>query len=161
MWGRLNQALGIQPSGFSDGVFSQFASTETFQFPAQRWTDPIAVESALALGLAAQPRYLTDREEHHQAISDTGSLHASVWSPAGVVEAIEGPGCFGLQWHPKLSLSSCLINLAPFVRARSNVTTVSHCAPIPGLVAGTEFRPGGVDGREDRTAHSAGAAGRG
>jgi putative glutamine amidotransferase len=44
---------------------------------------------------------------HHQAIADPGqTLRATAWSPDGVIEAVEGPGLFGVQWHPE-RLTSC------------------------------------------------------
>jgi putative glutamine amidotransferase len=39
---------------------------------------------------------------HHQAIADPGQhLRPSAWSPDGVIEAVEGPGLLGVQWHPE------------------------------------------------------------
>lgn len=52
--------------------------------------------------------------QHHQAISDTGSLLATAWSPDGVVEAIEGDNCFGVQWHPELIYTENPAHLKPF-----------------------------------------------
>ncbi len=52
---------------------------------------------------------------HHQAIADPGQhLRATAWSPDGVIEAVEGPGLLGVQWHPeRLALSDPRF-LAPF-----------------------------------------------
>jgi putative glutamine amidotransferase len=52
--------------------------------------------------------------QHHQAIVDTGSLTATAWSPDGVIEAIEGPNCFGVQWHPEQIIDEHPAHLAPF-----------------------------------------------
>jgi putative glutamine amidotransferase len=39
---------------------------------------------------------------HHQAIADPGqSLRATAWSDDGVIEAVEGTGLLGVQWHPE------------------------------------------------------------
>lgn len=51
---------------------------------------------------------------HHQAVADPGYLRASAWSPDGVVEAVEGPGMLGLQWHPERLVRTDRRHLAPF-----------------------------------------------
>jgi len=38
---------------------------------------------------------------HHQAVADPGDLHISARAEDGVIEAIEGPGLLGVQWHPE------------------------------------------------------------
>lgn len=52
--------------------------------------------------------------QHHQAICDTGSLMATAWSPDGVIEAIEGENCFGVQLHPELLYAENPDHLKPF-----------------------------------------------
>jgi putative glutamine amidotransferase len=52
---------------------------------------------------------------HHQAIADPGQLlRATAWSPDGVIEAVEGPGLLGLQWHPERLTQSDPRHVAPF-----------------------------------------------
>lgn len=52
---------------------------------------------------------------HHQAIADPGPvLRATAWSPDGVIEAVEGPGMLGLQWHPERLAARDRRHLAPF-----------------------------------------------
>jgi putative glutamine amidotransferase len=52
---------------------------------------------------------------HHQAIADPGqSLRVTAWSPDGVIEAVEGPGLLGVQWHPERLSGSDPRHLAPF-----------------------------------------------
>ncbi|HEX3793015.1 MAG TPA: gamma-glutamyl-gamma-aminobutyrate hydrolase family protein [Acidimicrobiales bacterium] len=52
---------------------------------------------------------------HHQAIADPGqNLRATAWSPDGVIEAVEGPGLLGLQWHPERLTATDPRHLAPF-----------------------------------------------
>jgi putative glutamine amidotransferase len=39
---------------------------------------------------------------HHQAVADPGqTLRATAWSEDGVIEAVEGHGLLGVQWHPE------------------------------------------------------------
>jgi putative glutamine amidotransferase len=53
--------------------------------------------------------------EHHQAVADAGDvLVPSAWSPDGAVEAVEGPGLFGLQWHPEFVYEADRRHLRPF-----------------------------------------------
>lgn len=52
---------------------------------------------------------------HHQAVATFGpDLVATAWAPDGVVEAVEGPGVLGVQWHPERLFSSDPRHLAPF-----------------------------------------------
>lgn len=52
---------------------------------------------------------------HHQAIADPGQrVRATAWSPDGVIEAVEGPGLLGLQWHPERLAATDRRHLAPF-----------------------------------------------
>ncbi len=52
---------------------------------------------------------------HHQAIADPGqTLRATAWSPDGVIEAVEGPGILGVQWHPERMFGIDDRHLAPF-----------------------------------------------
>ena len=51
---------------------------------------------------------------HHQAVEDPGSLVATAWTGDGVIEAIEGPGMLGVQWHPEFLLSTDKEHLRPF-----------------------------------------------
>lgn len=52
---------------------------------------------------------------HHQAIADPGAaLRATAWSSDGVIEAVEGPGVLGLQWHPERLAGRDARHLAPF-----------------------------------------------
>ena len=52
---------------------------------------------------------------HHQAIADPGQhLRATAWSPDGVIEAVEGPGLLGVQWHPERLATIDSRFLAPF-----------------------------------------------
>jgi putative glutamine amidotransferase len=53
--------------------------------------------------------------EHHQAVADPGDvLVPSAWSPDGAIEAIEGPGLFGVQWHPEFEYGADGRHLRPF-----------------------------------------------
>jgi putative glutamine amidotransferase len=52
---------------------------------------------------------------HHQAVGTVGSdLRATAWSDDGVIEAVEGPGRLGVQWHPERLAGSEPRHLAPF-----------------------------------------------
>jgi putative glutamine amidotransferase len=52
---------------------------------------------------------------HHQAIADPGhTLRATAWSPDGTIEAVEGPGLLGVQWHPERLSALDPRHLAPF-----------------------------------------------
>jgi putative glutamine amidotransferase len=66
--------------------------------------------AAAALGGASSVNSI-----HHQAVSSVGeTLRASAWSPDGVVEAIEGSGALGIQWHPERLAGRNPDHLAPF-----------------------------------------------
>jgi putative glutamine amidotransferase len=53
---------------------------------------------------------------HHQAIVDPGqTLRATAWSPDGVIEAVEGPGLLGVQWHPERMVGIDNRHLTPFL----------------------------------------------
>jgi putative glutamine amidotransferase len=63
-----------------------------------------------ALGGAA-----TVNSIHHQAVVDPGpELRASAWCNDGVIEAIEGEGVLGVQWHPERLIHADSRHLAPF-----------------------------------------------
>jgi putative glutamine amidotransferase len=52
---------------------------------------------------------------HHQAVALPGQgQRATAWSPDGVIEAIEGPGALGIQWHPERLAARDERHLAPF-----------------------------------------------
>jgi putative glutamine amidotransferase len=51
---------------------------------------------------------------HHQAVRTPGSLRATAWSDDGVVEAVEGDGVLGVQWHPERLLTYDTRHLAAF-----------------------------------------------
>ena len=52
---------------------------------------------------------------HHQAVATTGPvLAATAWSPDGVIEAVEGPGVLGVQWHPERMIGTDPRHLACF-----------------------------------------------
>ena len=52
---------------------------------------------------------------HHQAVDDPGPvLRATAWSADGVIEAVEGPGVLGIQWHPERLIEFDSRHLAPF-----------------------------------------------
>lgn len=52
---------------------------------------------------------------HHQAVADPGPvLRPTAWAPDGLIEAIEGPGVLGIQWHPERLVASNAQHLAPF-----------------------------------------------
>lgn len=52
---------------------------------------------------------------HHQAIRDAGTLlTVTAWSDDGIIEAVEAPGLFGLQWHPETLISTDHRHLEPF-----------------------------------------------
>ncbi len=65
--------------------------------------------AAAALGGAREVNTI-----HHQAVADPGSLRATAWSPDGVIEAVEGPGVLGVQWHPERLMAADPRHLAPF-----------------------------------------------
>jgi putative glutamine amidotransferase len=52
---------------------------------------------------------------HHQAVHSPGDgLTATAWSADGVIEAIEGPGLLGVQWHPETLFVTDPRHLRPF-----------------------------------------------
>jgi putative glutamine amidotransferase len=51
---------------------------------------------------------------HHQAVRDPGSLIATAWSDDGVIEAVEGEGVLGVQWHPERLFAYDACHLAAF-----------------------------------------------
>jgi putative glutamine amidotransferase len=51
---------------------------------------------------------------HHQAVRGPGSLTATAWSDDDVIEAIEGDGVLGVQWHPERLFGHDACHLAPF-----------------------------------------------
>ena len=52
---------------------------------------------------------------HHQAVRDPGALlRARAWSEDGVIEAVEGEGVLGVQWHPERLAHIDVRHLAPF-----------------------------------------------
>jgi putative glutamine amidotransferase len=53
---------------------------------------------------------------HHQAVRDPGpQLRATAWSEDGVIEAVEGSGVLGVQWHPERLANHDARHLAPFI----------------------------------------------
>ena len=83
----------------------------------ERQYEPVHAVDAEASSLAARILGSLDRVNsiHHQAIADPGqNLRATAWSPDGVIEAVEGPGLLGLQWHPERLTRSDPRHLAPF-----------------------------------------------
>ena len=75
--------------------------------------DIIADAGSLALeALAGSARV---NSVHHQAVATPGAtLRATAWSPDGVIEAVEGPGVLGVQWHPERMFKAYPHHLAPF-----------------------------------------------
>jgi putative glutamine amidotransferase len=52
---------------------------------------------------------------HHQAVRDVGDeLVATAWADDGIIEAVEGPGLLGLQWHPETLSTTDNRHLEPF-----------------------------------------------
>lgn len=53
--------------------------------------------------------------EHHQAIAVPGrGLVATAWSLDGSIEAVEGDGVLGVQWHPEFLIDEDSRHLRPF-----------------------------------------------
>jgi putative glutamine amidotransferase len=82
-----------------------------------RQYEPVHAVTADAGSVAAQ--ILGDVTEvnsaHHQAVASPGEhLRATAWSPDGVIEAIEGPGALGIQWHPERLLRTDPRHLGAF-----------------------------------------------
>ncbi|MFL6086896.1 MAG: gamma-glutamyl-gamma-aminobutyrate hydrolase family protein [Mycobacterium sp.] len=103
--GRLHQDL------LAYGVRPHMADTVDGGYASIRHSIEIK-EGTLASTLFAN--HVEVNSQHHQAISDTGSLMATAWSPDGVVEAVEGDNCFGVQWHPELMYTQNPAHLKPF-----------------------------------------------
>jgi putative glutamine amidotransferase len=83
----------------------------------ERQYEPVHAVEAEPGSLAARILGPVERVNsiHHQAIADPGqNLRATAWSPDGVIEAVEGPGLLGLQWHPERLTASDPRHLAPF-----------------------------------------------
>jgi putative glutamine amidotransferase len=83
----------------------------------ERQYEPIHAISAEPGSLSAHILGSVDRVNsiHHQAIADPGqTLRATAWSPDGVIEAVEGPGLLGVQWHPERLTGTDARHLAPF-----------------------------------------------
>lgn len=52
---------------------------------------------------------------HHQAVASVGpNLGVTAWAPDGSIEAIEGAGMLGIQWHPERLFGADPLHLAPF-----------------------------------------------
>lgn len=77
-----------------------------------------------AHGLKLEPGSLAERvlggatevnSIHHEAVLDPGDgVRVTAWSPDGVIEAIEGDGVLGVQWHPERLAPTDPRHLAPF-----------------------------------------------
>ncbi|SFL30580.1 gamma-glutamyl-gamma-aminobutyrate hydrolase family protein [Geodermatophilus ruber] len=80
--------------------------------------------ATLRHGVKAEPDSLTEavlggldevNTHHHQAVHSPGQgLTATAWSTDGVIEAIEGPGLLGVQWHPETLFAADPRHLRPF-----------------------------------------------
>jgi putative glutamine amidotransferase len=80
--------------------------------------------AALRHGIKAEVGSCADRSlaglteinsHHHQAIRDVGNeLIATAWADDGIIEAVEGPGLLGLQWHPETLSTTDNRHLEPF-----------------------------------------------
>ena len=90
-------------------------------FPQHHWEEDRQYEPVHAI--RAEPGSLAEQalghatkvnSIHHQAVRDTGSLVATAWSDDGVIEAIEGEGVLGVQWHPERLLAYDACHLAAF-----------------------------------------------
>lgn len=81
-------------------------------------------EEAPVHGITAEPGSLAGQalagavavnSIHHQAVATTGpALAATAWSPDGLIEAVEGPGVLGVQWHPERMIATDPRHLACF-----------------------------------------------
>lgn len=69
----------------------------------------IGTQAALALGGTTFVNSI-----HHQAVADPGSLRTTARSTDGVIEALEGDGVLGVQWHPERLLGTDPRHAAPF-----------------------------------------------
>lgn len=61
----------------------------------------VQLEPGCELGRVLGTDRVTVDSRHHQAVADPGDLHISARAEDGVIEAIEGPGLLGVQWHPE------------------------------------------------------------
>jgi putative glutamine amidotransferase len=89
----------------------------TGHWDEERQHEPVhAIEAdPRTLALAALAGATTVNSIHHQAVADAGPhLAASAWSPDGLIEAVEGPGVLGVQWHPERLWRADPRHLAPF-----------------------------------------------
>jgi putative glutamine amidotransferase len=83
----------------------------------ERQYEPVheVVADVGSLAAAALAGAVTVNSIHHQAVVDPGpDLRATAWSPDGVIEAIEGDGVLGVQWHPERLIGADGRHLAPF-----------------------------------------------
>ncbi len=83
----------------------------------ERQYEPVHPVTADARTLAARvvERVTHVNSIHHQAIADPGlELRATAWSPDGVIEAVEGAGILGVQWHPERLGAADASFLTPF-----------------------------------------------
>lgn len=83
----------------------------------ERQYEPVHPVSAEAGSAAAMVLGSVDvvNSIHHQAIADPGqSLSATAWCDDGVIEAVEGPGLLGVQWHPERLSGTDHRHLDPF-----------------------------------------------
>jgi putative glutamine amidotransferase len=89
------------------------------------WTADGSLAEA-ALGGATQVNSI-----HHQAVLIPGAdLVVSATSPDGVIEAIEGDGILGVQWHPERLWARDPRHLAPFTwLVRATRAAVPRTAP--------------------------------
>ncbi len=75
-------------------------------------------------GIKTEPGSLSERilgsvtsvnSIHHQAVADPGPLLTpTAWADDGLIEALEAPGVFGVQWHPERLAAGDPRHLAPF-----------------------------------------------
>lgn len=96
----------------AEGVFGHFDASHDRGYATLR--HGIKVE-----GGSCAERTLAGIDEvnshHHQAIRSVGAeLTATAWAPDGVIEAVEGPGLLGLQWHPESLVRNNDRHVAPF-----------------------------------------------
>lgn len=88
----------------------------------ERQFEPVHTVSAEPGSLAARALGGTAvvNSIHHQAVQEPGSaLRATAWSDDGVIEAVEGNGALGVQWHPERLVRHDARHLAPFTWLRN------------------------------------------